>query len=160
MLSLPQSQQMKKIVLFGAGKSAYTLVNYLAKEAKAQQWQLTIADINCKPWEGKFSNKIVDLVPFSLDNEALKHALIQESDLVISMLPARFHTSIAESCLHHSKNLITPSYVSSEMQAMDQEAKSKGLLFLNELGLDPGIDHMSAMKLIHHLKEQGAVIEI
>ena len=159
MLSLPQSQQMKKIVLFGAGKSAYTLVNYLAKEAKAQQWQLTIADINCKPWEGKFSNKIVDLVPFSLDNEALKHALIQESDLVISMLPARFHTSIAESCLHHSKNLITPSYVSSEMQAMDQEAKSKGLLFLNELGLDPGIDHMSAMKLIHHLKEQGAVIE-
>lgn len=150
---------MKKIVLFGAGKSAYTLVNYLVKEAEKNNWRITIADMHTAPWEGKFKDEFIELINFNLDNEALKNALIEESDLVISMLPARLHPSIAECCLKFSKNLITPSYVSPEMQAMDQEAKAKGLLFLNELGLDPGIDHMSAMKLIHYLKAQGASIE-
>lgn len=150
---------MKRIVLFGAGKSAYTLVQYLAKQAIENAWVFTIADLNALAWQEEFKSSQIELVNFNLDNEALKNKLIEQSDLVISMLPARFHPQIAQSCLRFSKNLITPSYISPEMKAMDEEARSKGLLFLNELGLDPGIDHMSAMMLINRIKDNGGTIE-
>jgi saccharopine dehydrogenase (NAD+, L-glutamate forming) len=150
---------MKRIVLFGAGKSAYTLINYMAKKAEENEWVFCIADLNASVWKEEYDVPHVELVDFNLKNESLKNSLIEESDLVISMLPARFHPQIAESCLKFAKDLITPSYISPEMRAMNEEAKSKGLLFLNEMGLDPGIDHMSAMKLINYVKGRGAKIE-
>lgn len=145
--------------MFGAGKSAYSLIEYLLKTAEENQWQLTIADMFPAAIEKKFpNNKNLETVEFSLENEILKDELIQKADIVISMLPAIFHMQIAKSCLFFSKNLITPSYVSKEMQEIDEEVKAKGLIFLNEIGLDPGIDHMSAMKIIHQIKDTGEKI--
>ena len=80
---------------------------------------------------------------------------IENADLVISMLPARFHVDIAKDCISLRKDLITPSYISDEMNALDQEAKAAGIVIMNEIGVDPGIDHMSAMKIIDHIKEIG-----
>jgi saccharopine dehydrogenase-like NADP-dependent oxidoreductase len=150
---------MKNILLFGAGKSAFTLVKYLVEESLENGWTLTIADLNASSWKKWYDTDQVELLDFNMENDALKNNLIEKSNLVISMLPAFLHPQIAKSCLHYAKNLITPSYISPEMKAFDEEAKSKGLLFLNEMGLDPGIDHMSAMKLINNLKGRGCVIE-
>ena len=78
--------------------------------------------------------------------------LISIHDIVISMLPARFHPEVATLCLRYSKHLLTASYISEDMKALDEAAKASGLLFLNECGLDPGIDHMSAKKVIDHIR--------
>ena len=80
---------------------------------------------------------------------------IKKADLVISMLPARFHIEVAKDCLLYEKNMVTASYVSKEMEALDEEVKAKGLIFLNEIGVDPGIDHMSAMKVIDKIRGKG-----
>ncbi|MCB9256700.1 MAG: saccharopine dehydrogenase NADP-binding domain-containing protein [Chitinophagales bacterium] len=150
---------MKNIVLFGAGKSAFVLINYLIHAATQEDWLITIADLKASSWKNLYDSERLELIDFDLSNEELKASLIQKSDLVISMLPASFHPQIAKACLHYEKNLITPSYISAEMKSYDEEAKAKGLLFLNEMGLDPGIDHMSAKKLIDSLQEKGAIIE-
>jgi len=142
--------------MFGAGKSAYSLIEYLLINAEENNWQLTIADMFPEAIIKKFPNhKSLETITFSLENEVLKNELIEKADIVISMLPAILHMQIATSCLRFSKNLITPSYVSKEMQEIDEDVKAKGLIFLNEIGLDPGIDHMSAMKIIHEIKESG-----
>lgn len=150
---------MKKIIMFGAGKSAYSLVNYLLDNAVNENWDLIIADMFPENVASLFQNERLEIVRFNIESKTLKEALIEKADIVISMLPASFHPKIAKACLKFNKNLITPSYISPEMNAFDEEAKEKGLLFLNEIGLDPGIDHMSAMKLIDQLKERGAVID-
>ena len=150
---------MKKILMFGAGKSAYSLVNYILKNAENENWKLTIADLYPENIKSLYNDEKLEVVEFNIENKDLKNRLIENADLVISMLPASFHPKIAKACLKHLKNLITPSYISPEMNAFDNEAKEKGLLFLNEIGLDPGIDHMSAMKLIDQLKDNGAIID-
>jgi saccharopine dehydrogenase (NAD+, L-glutamate forming) len=83
---------------------------------------------------------------------------VEKADVIISMLPAKFHPMVAKSCLRFSRSLITASYESVEMRSMDEEVKAKGILLLNEMGLDPGIDHMSAMKMLDRIKEQGHTI--
>lgn len=150
---------MHKICLFGAGKSAHSLIEYLISNAQKQQWHLTIADLKTKHLSEEFGNEYVDFIDFSLEDKALKEQLIQKADIVISMLPAFMHPQIAKTCLKYVKHLITPSYVSEEMKAFDAEAKEKGILFLNEMGLDPGIDHMSAMRLIHQVQHKGIQID-
>ena len=141
--------------MFGAGKSAYTLIKYLLENATKNNWSLTIADMYPKAVEEKFSSQVLTLVEFSLGNEELKEELIKNCDIVISMLPARFHSEIMHSALKYSKNMITPSYDSKEMNSIKEEVKAKGLIFLNEIGLDPGIDHMSAMEIIHKIQDSG-----
>lgn len=150
---------MKNIVLFGAGKSAFVLIEYLIEQAQLYDWQITIADLSTAKWKSYYDYSFLHLVDFDLNNEVLKDELIQKADLVISMVPARFHPLIASSCLQFSKNLITPSYISKEMKSYEEECKAKGILFLNEMGLDPGIDHMSAMKMIHEEQNNGAKIK-
>ena len=141
--------------MFGAGKSAYTLIKYLLDNANKNNWNLTIADMNPKAVKEKFSSPALKLVEFSLGEEELKESLIKDCDIVISMLPARFHSQIMFTALKHSKNMITPSYDSKEMNSIKDEVKEKGLIFLNEIGLDPGIDHMSAMEIIHKIQDSG-----
>lgn len=148
---------MKRIVILGAGRSAYSLINYLTKHAEQHDWEVRVGDRDLKYLDSKFPDQ-KRLVKFAfdvMDNNQLEQAVVN-SDLVISMLPARFHPQVATPCLAHNKHLVTASYVSPEMQAMHEEAKKKGLLFLNEIGLDPGIDHLSAKKVIDELKEAGA----
>jgi saccharopine dehydrogenase-like NADP-dependent oxidoreductase len=93
-----------------------------------------------------------------LKNDQARKLLISAADIVISMLPAALHTIIAEDCLEFAKNLVTPSYISPAMKSMHEAVKSKGLIFMNEMGLDPGIDHMSAMEIIDRLKAEGKEI--
>ena len=150
---------MSKILIIGAGRSAVSLIEYLLKQASEQNWTITVADMDLSLAQKRikaFSNG--KAIGFDISDVAKRRTLISEHDFVISMLPAFMHLEVAKDCLELKKHLATASYVSEGMKAMDAEAKKKGLFFLNECGLDPGIDHASAMKVIDHLKEKGARI--
>lgn len=140
----------------GAGRSATTLIDYLLKNSRKQNWSIRIGDFNpdlakdkCMEYEN------AEAFAFDINNAKQRRSEIESTDLVISMLPARFHPLVAEVCLSHSVNLVTASYVSSEIKALDEEARAKGIILLNECGLDPGIDHMSAMKVIDKIRNEG-----
>lgn len=150
---------MSKILIIGAGRSAVSLIEYLLKQAEENKWSVTVADMDQSLAEKRirsFSSGIA--IGFDISDANKRRELIAAHDFVISMLPAFMHLEVAKDCLALSKHLATASYVSEGMKAMDAEAKKKGLFFLNECGLDPGIDHASAMKVIDHLKEKGAHI--
>lgn len=147
---------MKNITLIGAGRSASSLIKYLLEQSLTYDFQLVVADQSLEIAQQKINNHPNGkAVALSLDQTELRQQLIQKSDVVISMLPAFMHTTIAEDCLAFGKHLVTASYISKEMKALDEQAKAKGLIFMNECGLDPGIDHMSAMKVIDEIREKG-----
>lgn len=147
---------MKNITLIGAGRSASSLIKYLLEQSLTYDFQLVVADQSLEIAQQKINNHANGkAVALSLDQTELRQQIIQESDVVISMLPAFMHTTIAEDCLAFGKHLVTASYISKEMKALDEQAKAKGLIFMNECGLDPGIDHMSAMKVIDEIREKG-----
>ncbi|GHE61577.1 MULTISPECIES: saccharopine dehydrogenase family protein [Roseivirga] len=146
---------MEKILILGAGRSSNSLISYLLDHAKERNWQLTIADYALQLAEDKArGHERAKAVALDITNDQERKGLVKEHDFVVSMLPAKFHPVVAEDCLQLEKHLFTASYVSPDMKAMDDQARSKGLLFLNECGLDPGIDHMSAMKVIDHIREE------
>jgi saccharopine dehydrogenase-like NADP-dependent oxidoreductase len=148
---------MRRILIVGAGRSSSALVRYLLEKSGKEQLEVIIADINTENAEmlvgGHPNGKVIELDIFDVD--ARKKA-VAESDIVISMLPARFHLEIARDCIEFGKNLVTASYVSKELKELDSKVKEKGLVFMNEVGLDPGIDHMSAMQVIDRIKGSGA----
>ena len=148
---------MKNILIIGAGKSSAALIKYLLDKSIEEKLQLTIGDISTKNAE-KLINKHQNANAIVLDvfNKNQRETEIKKSDIVISMLPARFHIEVAKDCITYKKHLVTASYISEEMKALDTQAKEKGLVFMNEIGLDPGIDHMSAMQIIDRLKNTGA----
>lgn len=144
---------MDKILVLGAGRSATSLISYLLQNADSHNWQVTIADYALQLAEEKIDGHTRgNAVAFNINNEEECHQLVSQNDVVISMLPARFHPVVAEACLRFGKHLLTASYVSDDMKALNEAATNKGLLFLNECGLDPGIDHMSAKKVIDHIR--------
>ncbi|OEK00470.1 saccharopine dehydrogenase [Roseivirga sp. 4D4] len=146
---------MDHILVLGAGRSATSLITYLLKEASAKNWKVTVADYALQLAEEKVEGAANGkAVAFNINQEDERDALISSSDVVISMLPASFHPIVAETCLKFGKHLLTASYVSDDMTSLNEQAKAKGLLFLNECGLDPGIDHMSAKKVIDHIREE------
>ena len=98
------------------------------------------------------NSEVIELDIFNIER---RKELVKSADIVISMLPARFHLEVAKDCLEFKKNLVTASYISKELKAMNNEVIEKGLVFMNEIGLDPGIDHMSAMQVIDRIKSQG-----
>lgn len=147
---------MQKILILGAGRSATSLIDYLIKEAQNVDWEIRVGDYSLELAQEKCKNKEkCTAFQFDINNENQRKEEIQNADVVISMLPAKFHPIVAELCVEFGKNMVTASYVSSEMKALDQKAKDKGILLLNECGLDPGIDHMSAMKVIDQIREEG-----
>lgn len=151
---------MSKILIIGAGRSSSSLINYLLSNAKAENWQITIADANKASVEARITNyrENATAVEFDVTNSALREKLISHTDFVISMLPAFMHGDVARDCVRLGKHLATASYVSNDMKELDAEAKQKQILLLNECGLDPGIDHASAMKVIDHIKSIGGKI--
>lgn len=153
-LSYKREYKMKNILLLGAGQSASTLIQYLLKLHEDKGWEISIGDVNEELANEKGQGKARGFA-FNVTNEDQLAKEVGKADLVISMLPARFHIMVATACLKHSKHLVTASYVNEEMRALDAEAKSKGLVFLNECGLDPGIDHMSAMQVIDRIRGNG-----
>jgi saccharopine dehydrogenase (NADP+, L-glutamate forming) len=150
---------MKNIVLFGAGKSATFLIDYLLKEITVNNWKLTVCDSNLALVESKTRNsQNTDAVSINVQNDAARSSLIRQADLVISLLPPQLHFVVAKDCVEYSKNLLTASYVDDGIKTLSKEIEAKGLLFLCEMGLDPGIDHMSAMKMIESIKSSGGKI--
>jgi saccharopine dehydrogenase-like NADP-dependent oxidoreductase len=152
---------MKKILLFGAGKSSSFLIKYLIQHAAENNWVVQIVDQNTKHIQDKYGvANHLQLFTTDVFNNAERAELIQHAELVISLLPPSLHIVVAKDCLLYAKNLITASYVSDEIKAMDAELKEKKVLFMCEMGLDPGIDHMSAMKIIDEIaKENGEIFE-
>ena len=147
---------MKNILILGAGMSASTMIRHLLKQSEVYGWKIMITARSIEKATQKIEghpNGIPKV--FDISNMDALSGLVSESDAVMSMLPAKFHPIVAQECVKQSKHLFTTSYVSPEMKALDAEAKSKGLMFMNECGVDPGIDHMSAMKVIDHIKNAG-----
>jgi saccharopine dehydrogenase-like NADP-dependent oxidoreductase len=146
----------RKILIFGAGKSASFLIKYLLDKSAQENLEIIIADISLenakKLAQDHARSKIVQL---DILNVQERKAEIEKSDIVVSMLPASLHIEVAKDCLTFGKNLVTASYISKELQALNQEVRDKGLVFMNEIGLDPGIDHMSAMHVIDRIKNSG-----
>lgn len=150
---------MVKIVVIGAGRSSSSLISYLLKKAPSYNWQVTVADSDIHLALSKTKGySHAEAVSFDVTNPSEREAFIKANDLVISMLPANMHGDVARDCVRLNRHMATASYVSNDMKELDAEAKQKDILLLNECGLDPGIDHASAMKIIHQLKERGALI--
>ena len=147
---------MKNILIIGAGKSSSALVKYLLDTSEQEALFITIADISTEN-ANKLINKHRNAKAIILDvfDKHQREEQIQKADIVISMLPARFHIDVAKDCITFNKHMVTASYISSEMKDLDTEVKKKGLVFMNEIGLDPGIDHMSAMQVIDKIKDAG-----
>lgn len=150
---------MKSIVIFGAGKSATCLIDYLSKICIQRLWNLTIGDADAGTLKKKLvKSPAVNAVQVNVENSTERKVLIQKADLVISLLPPSLHILIARDCIANSKNLLTASYVDDEIRKLTKSIEDNRLLFLCEMGLDPGIDHMSSMQIIHRIKKTGGKI--
>lgn len=151
---------MKHILLIGAGRSTASLIDYIVKQADRANWKLKIVDQNLSQVADKIKqHAAVSLEKFDVSHEEHRKQLIQEADLVISMLPAHMHIEVAKDCILYKKHMVTASYISKEMKALEAEAEKAGVIILNEIGVDPGIDHLSAMKVIDEIKDSGCKLE-
>ncbi|MDH3710780.1 MAG: saccharopine dehydrogenase NADP-binding domain-containing protein [Cyclobacteriaceae bacterium] len=145
---------MTQILVLGAGRSATSLIDYLLANTQALQWELVVADKSLELAQQKVNGHTRGrAVAFDLNHENEVSRLIKEATLVISLLPARFHPTVGRICLQFGKSLLTASYVSPQMQELHEDVVSRGLLFLNECGLDPGLDHMTAMSALNKVRE-------
>ena len=150
---------MKSILLFGAGKSATSLIEYLGKCCDENNWKLLVCDTDLLLAQSKiehFTNAMA--IAVNVSDKEKRHELITQADIVISMLPPALHFLVAKDCVLFSRNLLTASYIDSSILSLEKEIKAKKLLFIGEMGLDPGIDHMSAMKIIHGINQLGGKI--
>ncbi len=148
---------MKNILIIGAGKSSSYLIKYLLDKSNEEDLNLTIADISTENALKLINNhKNAKAIILDVFDKFEREKEIKKTDIVISMLPARFHTEVAKDCIKFEKHMVTASYISEEMKALDEAAKEKGLVFMNEIGLDPGLDHMSAMQIIDRIRENNA----
>ena len=151
--------EMKKIILFGAGRSARHLVSFLVEGALLAKWSVVVVDTNVQHWVDEYGDlRGMKFITGDATDANFRQELITHSSLVISMLPAFMHVEVVRDCINFHVHVFTPSYVSPEVNAMHELALQEDVLVLNEMGVDPGIDHISAMEIIHRLKEQGAKI--
>ena len=146
----------KKILVIGAGRTASNLISYLQKQAEIQNWQITVADQSfelAKARAGK--NKFTKPLKFDAFNELQRDEEISVSDVVVSLLPESLHIHLVKDCLKYKVHLVTASYVSDKMNSFHEQAQKRNIILLNEMGLDPGIDHMETMRLISEIKRKG-----
>jgi saccharopine dehydrogenase-like NADP-dependent oxidoreductase len=146
---------MKEILVLGAGMVSRPLVRYLLDKGfyvrmASRTVSKAVKIIN--------SHKRGEAIELNVNNESKLEELISKADIVVSLLPYIYHVKVARQCINHKKHLVTTSYVSKEMQALHEKAKEAEIIFLNECGLDPGIDHMSAMRIIHSIKKKGGKV--
>lgn len=147
---------MRTILIIGAGRSASSLIQYLLNKSDEENLHLVIGDLALASAQNKTNNH-PNATAIALDvfNQDQRKNAIQKADIVISMLPAHLHIEVARDCIVYKKHMVTASYVSDAMQELDALAKENNLVFMNEIGLDPGIDHMSAMKVINEIRAKG-----
>ncbi len=147
---------MKKIFIVGAGLSSTSLIDYLLRQSQKYDWQITVGDLTLESAAHKVANHPNGrAIQFDISDQLQRTTEISHADIVVSMLPGSMHSLVAKECLACEKHLLTPSYVTAEMKGMDGAFREKGLIFLNEMGVDPGIDHMSAMRVIDKIKQKG-----
>ena len=147
---------MRNILIIGAGRSSSSLIKYLLDKSEKENLHLILGDLNIESAKEKLNNHPnatalkLDIFKVEDRKKAIKNAAI-----VISMLPARFHIDVAKDCITYKKSLVTASYVSPEMKALHNDVVENDLTFMNEIGVDPGIDHMSAMELLDSIRDRG-----
>lgn len=146
---------MKKILILGAGRSSSLLISYVLSKAHSNSWRVVVGDLSQEAARQRIGSGDASAVHFDIKDHSSSARIIAESDVVISLLPADFHPLVARLCLSLKKHFLSASYVSEEMKKLHQDALDNDLLFLNECGLDPGIDHMSAMQVIDRIKNSG-----
>ena len=150
---------MKNILVLGAGKSAPYLVHYLLQNAKENDWFVTVADRDLKA-----ARKLIKqhsrghAILFDINDQEMRSSQIAKSDIVLNILAPMFQHQVALSCLHYGKHMISVSYQDSRIRDMEKDALRKGILILTEIGLDPGIDHMSAASLIAKVRKKKGTI--
>ncbi len=147
---------MRNILIIGAGRSASSLIKYLLDKSDVENLHLTIADLSLELAKRKTNgHKNATAIALNIFDADQRRNEVEKADIVISMLPSHLHIEVARDCVTFKKNMVTASYISDEMMALDSQAKENGLIFMNEIGLDPGIDHMSAMKVIDEIIAMG-----
>ncbi|NND04870.1 MAG: saccharopine dehydrogenase [Saprospiraceae bacterium] len=150
---------MKNILVIGAGRSSHVLIEFLLANAEQFRWLVTVADAEPSAAARRINGHKHGLsVWLDVNKPNDRKDLIKRSDLVISLLPAQLHLKVAKDCLLLRKHLLTASYLSPDIESMHDVVQGSGLTFISELGVDPGIDHMSAMRLIEQIKGQGGDI--
>ncbi|MFT5847069.1 MAG: saccharopine dehydrogenase (NAD+, L-glutamate forming) [Psychroserpens sp.] len=150
---------MRKILIIGSGKSTSYLLKYLLDKSVQEELHIIVGDINigyAKKLIGDHEN--ANAITLDVFDKSSRQAAIENADIVVSMLPARFHVEVAKDCVAFGKNMVTASYVSEEMQKLNKVVTDKGLVFMNEIGVDPGIDHMSAKHVIDKIRDKGGKI--
>ena len=147
---------MKKILLIGAGRSTFSLVKYVQDHSEQNDWYLSIVDRDAAlAKERAGTHPRCSGSELDINNDEARKEYIKNHDLVISMLPAHMHIKVAEDCVHFRKHMVTASYISPEMRALNEKAIEAGVIMINEMGVDPGIDHLSAMKVLDEIREAG-----
>ena len=147
---------MKKVLILGAGMVVKPIVQHLLKNGIL----VTVATrTKSKADDMIAGHSNGTAIAWTVEDEATLDSMVAEHDLSVSLLPYAYHLMVAKICIKHRKNMVTTSYVKPEMRALDQQAKDAGIIILNELGLDPGIDHMSAMRIIDHVHEKGGKVD-
>lgn len=150
---------MQRIFVIGAGKSSTVLIKYLLDQAEEQDWMVTVGDLSLELAQSKVGDHPRGhAITFNVKDEESRHAAIKQCDLVVSLLPANMHNPVARDCIQYQKHFVSASYVSPEMHKLHEKATQAGVILLNECGLDPGIDHMSAMRMIKEVEDKGARI--
>lgn len=147
---------MKKVLILGAGMVVKPIVSYLLNNA----YHVTIATRTKKKADHMINgHRNGTSIAWTVDQEDILDKLVSEHDLTVSLLPYAYHVKVAKLCIKHGKNMVTTSYVKPEMKALDQDAKNAGIIILNEVGVDPGIDHMSAMRIIDYIHKKNGKVE-
>ncbi len=150
---------MKQVLVLGAGQSATYLIDYLLNEAQKNDWFVTVGDLNREVAMAAVNNHPSgNAIAFDINDATMRETQIKKTDIVVNLLHPMFQHLIAIDCVHFGKHMVTASYEDANVKLLDQDAHRKGILILNEMGLDPGIDHMSAMKLIHAVQSKGGII--
>ena len=150
---------MKLILILGAGKSSIYLIDYLVSEAVINKWKVIVADANLQSARSKIKDgPHAEAIQLDVSDTNRRKEVIAQADLVISLLPPALHYFVATDCLESGKHLFTASYIDENLRSLESEINKKNLLFLCELGLDPGIDHMSAMQMIDEINNAGGKI--
>ena len=150
---------MKNILLFGAGKSATILIDYLLSNAEKEEWKVNVVDADINLAQTKVGiSPFGRAISFDINDDADRQKFVSAADIIISLLPPSLHNVVARTCIELKKNLLTASYIDNEIRNLQSDIKNRNLLFLCEMGLDPGIDHMSAMKLFDKIHAVGGKV--
>ncbi len=150
---------MHTILIAGAGKSSIYLIQYILSYAPRNKWKVIVADGDANLIKEKIGKStFAEAAVIDITNNAQREPLVMRADMVVSLMPPHLHILLAKDCLKHKKHLITSSYISDEIKEMDKAVKDAGLMFMCEMGLDPGIDHMTANKIIHGIHRVAGVI--